>query len=91
MARLVQCIKLGREAEGLDYLPYPGELGKRIFASVSKQAWMQWLEQQKMLVNENQLNLADKKARDYLVQQMEQHFFGGGADVAAGYTPPLQK
>jgi Fe-S cluster biosynthesis and repair protein YggX len=68
MARWVQCIKLGREAEGLDYLPYPGELGKRIFASVSKQAWMQWLEQQKMLVNENQLNLADKKARDYLVQ-----------------------
>ena len=91
MARLVQCIKLGREAEGLDYSPYPGELGKRIFASVSKQAWMQWLEQQKMLVNENQLNLADKKARDYLVQQMEQHFFGSGADVAAGYTPPLQK
>ena len=91
MARLIQCIKLGREAEGLDYSPYPGELGKRIFASVSKQAWMQWLEQQKMLVNENQLNLADKKARDYLVQQMEQHFFGGGADVAAGYTPPLQK
>ena len=91
MARLVQCIKLGREAEGLDHSPYPGELGKRIFASVSKQAWMQWLEQQKMLVNENQLNLADKKARDYLVQQMEQHFFGGGADVAAGYTPPLQK
>lgn len=91
MARLVQCIKLGREAEGLDYSPYPGELGKRIFASVSKQAWMQWLEQQKMLVNENQLNLADKKARDYLVQQMENHFFGSGADVAAGYTPPLQK
>ena len=91
MARLVQCIKLGREAEGLEYSPYPGELGKRIFASVSKQAWMQWLEQQKMLVNENQLNLADKKARDYLVQQMEQHFFGSGADVAAGYTPPLQK
>ncbi len=91
MARWVQCIKLGREAEGLDYLPYPGELGKRIFASVSKQAWMQWLEQQKMLVNENQLNLADKKARDYLVQQMDKYFFGSGADVAAGYTPPLQK
>ena len=91
MARLVQCIKLGREPEGLDYSPYPGELGKRIFASVSKQAWMQWLEQQKMLVNENQLNLADKKARDYLVQQMDKYFFGSGADVAAGYTPPLQK
>lgn len=91
MARMVSCIKLGRDAEGLDYSPYPGELGKRIFASVSKEAWRQWLEQQKMLVNENQLNLADKKARDYLVVQMEKYFFGSGADVAAGYTPPLQK
>ncbi len=91
MARIVNCIKLGRDAEGLDYSPYPGELGKRIFASVSKEAWRQWLEQQKMLVNENQLNLADKKARDYLVVQMDKYFFGSGADVAAGYTPPSQK
>ncbi|MFZ2652349.1 MAG: oxidative damage protection protein [Burkholderiaceae bacterium] len=91
MARMVKCIKLGRDAEGLDYLPYPGELGKRIFATVSKEAWKQWLEQQKMLVNENQLNLADKKARDYLVVQMDKYFFGSGADVAAGYTPPQQK
>jgi len=88
MARTVQCIKLGREAEGLEFLPYPGELGKRIFENVSKEAWKQWLEQQKMLVNENRLNLADKKARDYLVQQMERHFFGGGADAATGYVPP---
>jgi Fe-S cluster biosynthesis and repair protein YggX len=55
---------------------------------VSKEAWKNWLEQQKMLVNENRLNLADKKARDYLVQQMERHFFGEGADLAAGYVPP---
>ena len=86
MARMVKCIKLGREAEGLDFPPYPGELGKRIFENVSKEAWKQWLEHQKMLVNENRLNLADKKARDYLVQQMEKYFFGSGADVAAGYT-----
>jgi Fe-S cluster biosynthesis and repair protein YggX len=88
MARMVKCIKLGREAEGLDRPPYPGELGKRIFENVSKQAWQQWLAHQTMLVNENRLNLADKKARDYLAQQMEAHFFGGGADVAAGYVPP---
>jgi Fe-S cluster biosynthesis and repair protein YggX len=88
MARQVQCVKLKREAEGLDFPPYPGELGKRIFQNVSKEAWKQWLEQQKMLVNENRLNLADKKARDYLAQQMEQHFFGSGADAAAGYVPP---
>ena len=91
MARMVKCIKLGREAEGLDFPPYPGELGKRIFENVSKDAWKQWLEQQKMLVNENRLNLADVKARKYLAEQMDKHFFGGGADVASGYVPPSSK
>jgi Fe-S cluster biosynthesis and repair protein YggX len=90
MARMVNCIKLGCEAEGLDFPPYPGTLGKRIFENVSKQAWRQWLEHQKMLVNESRLNLADKKARDYLAQQMEKYFFTGGADVATGYVPPSQ-
>jgi Fe-S cluster biosynthesis and repair protein YggX len=88
MPRTVRCIKLGREAEGLDFPPYPGELGRRIYDNVSKEAWKQWLEHQKMLVNENRLNLADKKARDYLAQQMEKHFFGEGAERAAGYVPP---
>ena len=88
MPRMVQCVKLQREAEGLDFPPYPGELGKRIFEQVSKEAWKLWLEHQKMLVNENRLNLADRKAREYLAQQMEQHFFGGGAERAAGYVPP---
>ena len=91
MPRMVKCVKLGREAEGLDFPPYPGPLGQRLFEHVSKEAWKQWLEQQKMLVNENRLNLADKKARDYLTQQMEKHFFGGGADVASGYVPPPGK
>ena len=88
MARMVKCIKLGIEAEALDVPPYPGELGRRIFEQVSKEAWQQWLRHQTMLVNENRLNLADKKARDYLAQQMENHFFGSGADVAGGYVPP---
>jgi Fe-S cluster biosynthesis and repair protein YggX len=88
MARTVQCIKLGKEAEGLDFPPYPGELGKRIWESVSKEAWAAWLKHQTMLVNENRLNLADLKARQYLARQMENHFFGGGADAAAGYVPP---
>ena len=91
MTRVVKCIKLGCEAEALDFPPYPGALGKRIFENVSKEAWRQWLEQQKMLVNENRLNLADKKARDYLAQQMENNFFGSGAEVASGYVPPQQK
>ena len=91
MARMVNCIKLGREAEALDVQPYPGEIGKRIFESVSRLAWQQWLEHQKMLVNENRLSLADRNARDYLAQQMGNYFFGAGADVAAGYTPPRKK
>ena len=83
--------KLGREAEGLDFPPYPGALGKRIFESVSKEAWKAWLEHQKMLVNENRLNLADAAARKYLAEQMEAYFFGAGADVAAGYVKPGSK
>lgn len=87
MARVVQCIKLGREAEGLDFPPYPGELGKRIYESVSKAAWQEWLEQQKRLINEMRLSLADAKARKYLAEQMENHFFGSGAQEAQGYKP----
>ncbi len=88
MARMVTCIKLKREAEALDFPPYPGPLGQRLFESVSKEAWKAWLEHQKMLVNENRLVLSDPKARKYLVEQMERHFFGEGADAAQGYVPP---
>ena len=88
MSRTVNCIKLGKSAEGLDFPPYPGELGKRIFEHVSKEAWGQWLKHQTMLINENRLNLADPKARKYLAEQMEKHFFGEGADVASGYVAP---
>jgi Fe-S cluster biosynthesis and repair protein YggX len=85
---MVNCIKLGKEAEGLDFPPYPGELGKRIFDHVSKEAWAAWIKHQTMLVNENRLSLADQRARKYLAEQMDKHFFGTGADVATGYVPP---
>ena len=88
MARTIQCILLKKEAEGLDFPTYPGELGKRIYQSVSKEAWQQWLKHQTMLVNENRLNLADARARQYLARQMESYFFGGGADQPSGYVPP---
>jgi Fe-S cluster biosynthesis and repair protein YggX len=88
MARTVHCVKLGRDAEGLDFPPYPGALGKRIYEQVSKDAWQEWLEHQKRLINEMRLNLADQKARQYLAEQMEQHFFGSGADEASGYVAP---
>ena len=87
MARMVHCIKLGREAEGLDFPPYPGELGQRIFAAVSKEAWQQWVRLQTMIINENRLNLADAGHRKYLAEQMEKHFFGDGADQLQGYVP----
>lgn len=90
MARTVHCIKLDKEAEGLDFPPYPGALGQRIYDQVSKEAWAQWIKHQTMLVNENRLNLADARARKYLAQQMEKHFFGEGADQAQGYVPPPQ-
>ena len=88
MTRMVQCVKLGREAEGLERMPYPGALGQRIFEQVSKEAWQGWLKQQTMLVNENRLSLADARARKYLAEQMEKHFFGEGSDVVSGYVPP---
>ncbi len=88
MARMVHCIKLGREAEGLDFPPVPGELGKKLWENVSKEAWAAWQKHQTMLVNENRLNLADARARKYLLTQMEAYFFGEGADKPAGYVPP---
>ena len=88
MARSVQCAFLKREAEGMDFAPYPGELGKRIYMEISKEAWQLWLRHQTMLVNENRLNLADLRARQYLARQMEQFLFGGGADQPAGFVPP---
>ncbi len=66
----------------------PGELGKRLHEHVSKEAWQQWQKHQTMLVNENRLNLADARARKYLMTQLEQYFFGDGGDQPAGYVPP---
>jgi Fe-S cluster biosynthesis and repair protein YggX len=88
MARTVNCVMLKKEAEGLEFLPYPGELGKRIYDGVSKEAWAGWLKHQTMLVNENRLNLADARARQYLARQMERYFFGEGVDQPMGYVPP---
>jgi Fe-S cluster biosynthesis and repair protein YggX len=88
MARMINCIHLKKQAEGLAFPPYPGELGKRIYDHVSKEAFELWKRHQTMLVNENRLNLADARARQYLARQMEQFFFGEGAERPAGYVPP---
>jgi Fe-S cluster biosynthesis and repair protein YggX len=88
MTRTVQCAKLGKEAEGLDFQTYPGELGKRVYENVSKEAWRLWLDHQTMLINEYRLTPFDPNARKFLEEEMEKFFFGEGASVPEGYVPP---
>ncbi len=91
MTRMVHCVKLGREAEGLDYPPLPGELGKQIYLNVSKEAWEQWKHLQTMLVNENRLSMADARARQWLTDQVREHFFGKGVAHPEGFVEPEKK
>jgi len=88
MTRMVHCIKLGKEAEGLKHVPYPGELGKRIYEQVSNEAWQMWLRHQTMLINENRLSPLEPRARQFLEQEMEKFFFGEGASLPEGYVSP---
>jgi len=88
MTRIVTCIKLGKEAEGLTAAPYPGDLGRRIFENVSKEAWQMWLKHQTMLINEYRLTPLAPKARSFLEQEMERFFFGQGSAKPEGYVPP---
>ena len=88
MARMVQCVKLGKEAEGLERAPYPGDLGQKIFDNVSKEAWQMWLKHQTILINENRLSPIDPKHRQFLEQEMEKFFFGAGSDLPGAYVPP---
>jgi Fe-S cluster biosynthesis and repair protein YggX len=90
MSRTVHCARLGKEAEGLDFAPYPGELGQRIFEGVSKEAWQQWLAHQTMLINEMRLSVADPEARKFLAAEMEKFFFAGGSALPEGYVPPSE-
>jgi Fe-S cluster biosynthesis and repair protein YggX len=91
MTRTVHCAKLGKEAEGLDNPTYPGELGKRIYENVSKEAWRLWLGHQTMLINEYRLTPFEPQARKFLEEEMEKFFFGEGAQKPAGYVPPPSK
>lgn len=88
MARTIFCTYLQREAEGLDRVPYPGELGQRIYASISREAWQQWLRHQTMLMNEYRLTPIDPKARKFLVEEMEKFLFKGGSQKPEGYVAP---
>ena len=87
MTRTVKCVVLGDEAEGLDRVPYPGDLGKRIFDNVSKLAWQRWLKHQTMLINEYRLTPMEPKARQFLETEMEKFFFGGGSEKPKEFVP----
>jgi Fe-S cluster biosynthesis and repair protein YggX len=87
MAHQVFCVKLGREAEGLDEPPFDSELGQKIYKNISKEAWDQWQEHMKMLLNEYRLQPWKKDHQDFIVQQMEQYFFGGGGEKPKDYVP----
>ena len=87
MTRMVNCVLLRREAEGLERPTYPGELGQRIFENVSKEAWQTWLNHQTMLINEYRLTPIDPKAREFLETEMEKYFFGGGSAAPEEYVP----
>lgn len=88
MPRNVQCVVLGREAPGLDYVPYPGELGKRIYENVSKEAWVRWVHHQTTLINEYRLTPIEPKARKFLEAEMEKFFFGGGSTKPDEFVEP---
>ena len=88
MTRTVHCVKLGKEAEGLDAPTYPGELGQRIFDNVSKEAWKMWLGQQTILINEHRITPIDPEARKFLETEMEKFFFGGGSEMPGGFVMP---
>lgn len=88
MAKMVNCVKLGKEAEGLERAPLPGEIGQRILNNVSKEAWQMWMQHQTILINENRLSLIDPGAQKFLQAEMEKFLFGEGSEMPEGFTPP---
>ena len=87
MSRIIFCHYLKKEAEGLDFQLYPGEIGKRIFNEISKEAWALWMSKQTMLINEKKLNTMNPEDRQYLQQEMSNFLFHGAEVKIEGYTP----
>ncbi len=89
--RMVMCVKFGREMPGLDRIPWKGEIGKRVYENVSKDAWKLWLEHSKMIMNEYRLNPLDPNSQKIMEEQLEQFFFGEGSKLPEGYVPQKSK
>ncbi|HEY3233729.1 MAG TPA: oxidative damage protection protein [Polyangiaceae bacterium] len=91
MARMVQCAKLGREAEGLDKPPFKGEMGQKMYDHVSKEGWRMWLEHSKMLINEYRLDLTSQQGQEIWLRELERFFFGEGSQLPPDYVPQRHK
>lgn len=87
MSRIINCVKLNQEAEGMETPPFPGPLGETIYKQISKKAWQMWLAHQTMLINEYRLNLLDPTARKFLQEEMKKYFFEEGSEKPAGFSP----
>jgi Fe-S cluster biosynthesis and repair protein YggX len=91
MPRMVKCAKLGQELPGIPYKPFNNELGQKIYDTISMDAWKQWIEMSKMIVNEYRLDLASPQGQKLLMEQAEKFFFGEGAERPPDYVPPQAK
>jgi Fe-S cluster biosynthesis and repair protein YggX len=91
MPRMVKCAKLGQELPGIPYKPFNNELGQKIYDTISMEAWKQWIEMSKMIVNEYRLDLASPQGQKLLMEQAEKFFFGEGAERPPDYVPPQAK
>lgn len=88
MTRMVKCVKLGKELPGLARPPFPGALGQRVFENVSQEGWALWQPQSTLLINHYGLNLRDPNAQKFLMEQLEDFFFGEGAQMEEGEWEP---
>ena len=90
--RTVFCVKFQRELPGLEAPPWPGELGQRVYDNVSAEAWRQWEERMKMILNEYRLMPWQKEAQQIVTKQMEEFFFGEAAAAPPpGFVPQQTK
>ena len=84
---MIHCVKLGREAEALEKPPFKGDLGQKVFDSISKDAWKMWLEHSKMLINEYRLDLTSEHGQKVWMTELERYFFGEGSQLPPEFKP----
>lgn len=87
---MVNCMKLGKEAEGLDAPPFPGINGQRIFDHISKQAWKEWMAMQTMIINERRLASFEPETKKILEAEREKFLFAGGFQMPEGFVPKAE-